>query len=164
VAAAIPSDVTLQGDDERVPMRDTARMKLPTLVAPMVIVAALLACKQPEGGSNATPSAPREPTVTVEASTLLEAYKSNQVAADQVYKNQRVRVSGVVNNVTNAMFGNGINVNINGGGQYEFTHVACGFGTPPANVATLSKGTRFTAVCDCTGGTTVGVQLSNCTM
>ena len=106
---------------------------------------------------------PATPDVTVTAKTLLKAYEENQFAADSAYKDKRLRVSGKLSNVTTGFFG-GIDVNINGGGDFEFTNVTCSFDEAPPGVETLKPGNSVTFDGDCSGGMVIGVSLDNCTL
>jgi len=103
----------------------------------------------------------RTPDVTVSAKTMLKAYEDNQVGADATYKDKRVRVSGRLTNVTTGFFG-GVDVNINGGGDFEFTSVTCHFDETPPGAATLKPGDSVTFDGDCSGGMVIGVTLDNC--
>ena len=107
------------------------------------------------------PVAPATPDVTVTAKTLLKAYEENQFAADSAYKDKRLRVSGKLSNVTTGFF-SGVDVNINGGGDFEFTSVTCSFDTAPPGVEKLKPGDSVTFDGDCSGGMVIGVSLDNC--
>jgi hypothetical protein len=143
-------------------------------IPPLVLLAALLACcpKLPKDTSDSeevparTRSGPKSPEKKevhgiANVGDMLEAYKTNQVAADEKYKGKRWRIAGPVDRVTNGMFG-GIDVHISPrGGRTLFT-VSCNFRKSSPWLTGLKKGDEATMAGDCTGGTTLGVRLSDC--
>jgi hypothetical protein len=116
---------------------------------------------KPKAAAQDPPKENKSPDVTVAAATLLKAYQDNQVAADANYKGKRLRVSGKLHNVTTGFIG-GVDLNVNGGGQFEITNVTCKFKEAPPGAARLSPGDSVTVDGDCSGGMTIGLVLDNC--
>lgn len=119
-----------------------------------------------EGPRATPPPAPtrveRTPTVDVSAKALLKAYQDNQVAADQRYKGKVLRITGVVDNVTNGIFG-GYDLQINGGGRYEIMSITCKF-KEASQVASLSPGQRIVVSGKVDTGMTIGVNMRRCSI
>jgi hypothetical protein len=108
------------------------------------------------------PATPRVPDIETSAAEILQAYQANQIAADTKYKNKRIRVKGVVDNVTNGVFG-GYDLNINTGKQFEVFSVTCSFKNAEV-LATIQPGQSVVVDGDFSSGMTIGVNLKNCAL
>lgn len=127
-------------------------------VAIAAVLAALLACKQPSGSSGGSPIRER---VVAAPGELLKSYQDNQVAADAVYKGKRLAITGVVDSVKTTFLG-GVDLHIGTGAKFEIMHVTCNFKPAPERLSKLKPGDSVSVEGDCDGGTSFGVQLTNC--
>ena len=85
-----------------------------------------------------------QPAIQVSASKLMEAYKANEVAADAVYKNNKVEVTGYVNTIGKDILDNPY-IALSTGEQYAINTVQCMFSkADEASLAKVSKGQQIT--------------------
>jgi len=95
----------------------------------------------------AKPKEESEPPMQVTADELLNAYKENEVAANQKYKGKRLMVKARIDSIA-AGIGDAPFLVLKAGGQYEFllpqAHLASG---EEAAAASLKKGQQITLLC-----------------
>lgn len=100
----------------------------------------------------------------IKGTTLYKDYDSNEVYADEKYKNKELMVTGAVNSVDKDFKGNAILI-LNGNGY--FGHVVANFGESPEAISALSKikkGSIQSMVCSVDGMFIRTVHLENCHM
>ena len=131
------------------------------------VIGALLPKMSGRGGASATtrgdagPSAPSETVLQVQAFERLQAYDSNEIAADQRYKGKILQVTGGVTSVKKDILDN-IFVTIGTGRQFEIREVQCFFSEEWASkAASLQKGRRITIRGKC-DGLMMNVLLKDC--
>jgi len=104
-----------------------------------------------------------ETAVTVSASTIVDDYKNNEVAADEKYKGKVVEVSGTIESIAKDVMDT-MYVTLAGGGEFEMRSVQCYFADSEKDkLASLSKGSRLTVKGRCEG-LMMNVQLKGCTI
>jgi hypothetical protein len=129
-------------------------MKATTGVCALLMLAALLACKQE--------SAPKAAEMTVSATQLILEYKDNEVSADQRYKGKRLRTNGIVSDIKKDILGD-IYVTIGSGAEFEIPEVQAYFpDSLESKAAGLRKGQELTVECNCEG-LMINVQMKDCT-
>ena len=107
--------------------------------------------KQPEK----SPEVSKQPEITITAKALLNEYKNNELRAEQNYKGKRAQITGFVDAIDNTF--DVISVNINGGGDFEWTDIHAYFSDKDkADVAALNKGQKITVVCTIDDGGDLG--------
>lgn len=114
------------------------------------------------GGALGSPT-PSGPPIDVTAADLFQAYQANEVAADQVYRNHRVRVTGTVAAIRRD-FMNRTVVDLNSGANM-FLHVNATLAdSQAARAATLSRGENIVVVGDCSGMVVGSPQIADATI
>ncbi|MDO4302102.1 MAG: hypothetical protein Q4D26_12035 [Clostridia bacterium] len=93
------------------------------------------------------------PAISISAEDLMSAYESNEVSADKQYKDQKLSVTGVVDNISTVL--DQTTVTLTNGDEFAFTGVRCYFDDEGEidKVANLSKGTTITVEGTCDGYT-----------
>jgi len=89
----------------------------------------------------------------ISAADLYQAYHNNSVRADQLYKDQFLKISGVVSSIGTELLGHPYIV-LTGGGEYEMWGVQCLFPSTDEVkniVASYNKGDRVWITGKCTG-------------
>jgi hypothetical protein len=100
--------------------------------------------------------------LTVAANTIIQDYQDNEIAADQKYKDKRVRVTGIVDQVGKDIMGD-MYVTVVAKSS-DFHVVQCYFAKPDqTELAALKKRARIIVVGTC-GGLMMNVLLNNCTI
>lgn len=91
------------------------------------------------------------PAISISAEELMSAYESNEVSADKQYKDQKLSVTGVVDNISTIL--DQTTVTLTNGDEFAFTGVRCYFDDEAEidKVANLSKGTTITVEGTCDG-------------
>ena len=104
------------------------------------------------GCGETMPSTPtEEEVIEITARELYEAYKNNEIAADQKYKGNFLKVTGVVDSIGRDILGDPYVV-LTGGGEYEVWGVQCIFSNAYESwLATLSVGQSIRVTGKCKG-------------
>lgn len=91
------------------------------------------------------------PAISVSAADLLAAYEANEVSADKQYKDKKLSVTGVVDNISVVL--DQTSVVLTSGDAYELLGVRCYFKDEAEieKVSNLSKGTTITVEGVCSG-------------
>jgi asparagine N-glycosylation enzyme membrane subunit Stt3 len=98
--------------------------------------------------------------IEVSDKAILDAYKNNEIAADQTYKGKAVKVTGQVNSIEKS-FGTAY-ITMNGGDQYAIQSVQCMFAKEnEASLANLSKGQTVT-VTGIVEGKSLNITIKDC--
>ncbi|MGN1318297.1 MAG: hypothetical protein ACI4VF_04720 [Lachnospirales bacterium] len=103
------------------------------------------------------------PAVVVSASDLIAAYTGNEVKADKDYKDKKLQVTGIVDNIS-VVLGQTA-VRLSNGDDYSFNFVSCAFSDEAEieKVSNLSKGSQITVEGVCEGYDSVmNVNLKGC--
>jgi hypothetical protein len=108
----------------------------------------------------AEPSAPRQPSVSVDAMKLWQDYDSNEVAADNIYKGKTLRVSGTVDSIDKDAFDNMV-LGLHSPNPFMHTRAKMVAADAPA-VASLAKGARVVLVCEARGRIIGSPVLDDC--
>ena len=105
---------------------------------------------------------PAAKAMNVQAAALLKEFEGNEAAADIKYKGKLLRVSGEVSKVdTEFLDDSEYVIQINGGGDFDFTSVNCNDQAAEA-VAKIQIGQQITVVGEFDDGGDLGVELKNC--
>jgi hypothetical protein len=127
-------------------------MKLPALLLLVVVL----------GCGNIEKPASNVPPITVSANQLIEAYKANELAADDKYKGKPLIVSGRLSDISETL--GSLQADLAGNNDLEFINVKCSFNDDQRqSLSALKKGSTVTF--SGTGdGMTAGlyVGLTNC--
>ena len=100
--------------------------------------------------------------MSVQAGAILKEFEGNEAAADMKYKGKLLRVTGEVSKVDTEMFDDeDYVIQINGGGDFEFTNVNCN-DQAPEDVAKIQIGQQITVVGQFDDGGDLGVELKDC--
>lgn len=105
-----------------------------------------------------------EPPLEVPAQTIVAAYQNNELGADQQYKGKLVKISGVMDSVSEVL---GIKSLVIGTGeQFSFNGVSCPLKEDAEiqKAAGLSKGANVTVIGTVTGFDQINVDLKDCTI
>lgn len=102
-----------------------------------------------EGSSASTPEASSEPPIVVSAPELYEAYKANEVAADNLFKGKSLQVSGVVEKIAKDIMDN-IYVTLRADGGFGSIQCMLPDNQAP-KASTLSQGEQITVRGVCKG-------------
>lgn len=97
--------------------------------------------------------------ISVSADELLDAYESNEVAADAKYKGKKVRVTGKLSSIGSG-FGDEPLLQL---GSKMFPHVSA-TGVEKSEAARLTKGQDITLECKADGEIASMPQLTNCSI
>ena len=101
--------------------------------------------------SSRSSQAPPTNGINVTAEDLISAYKANEVAADERYKNQPLAVTGTVDSIGKDILDT-MYVTLKGDEKYGFTSVQCMFDDEhKTELAALSKGDHIRVVGICKG-------------
>lgn len=94
-----------------------------------------------------TQSAPSVPPVEVSANDLLKAYKDNEIAANNKFKDKSVLVSGMLKSI-GADFSDKPLLTLKAGGEFEFNEPQATLAeSDEPKAATLSKGQKIKLLC-----------------
>ena len=116
--------------------------------------------EEASGNSSVKRTKPSE-AIKIESWGLVEAYESNEVAADERYKGKVLEVSGVVNAVKKDILDT-MYIELKGGGEFELRGVQCYFDDSHTNsLSNLSKGQWVTIRGRC-DGLMMNVLLKEC--
>ena len=102
-----------------------------------------------EAPSSATPTTPTtrapEYDYEIDASVLYDEYNRNEIAADAKYKNKKLQITGVINNIGSDIMGS-VYITLSIGEEYSITDVQCYFDSKAEieKVSTLEKGQTVT--------------------
>lgn len=153
-----------------------------SLIGLILLLAALLACKEETPRTSAAPepaapAAPPKPTsapgtapssavkgsVVVKIDNLLSDYKDNEVAADAKYKGKRVTVVGVVKEIKKDFLDSPyVILGRNRGSDFEIPQAQCSFDeNATSTLVKLKKGDVVGLLCEC-DGLLMNVQLTDC--
>jgi hypothetical protein len=107
----------------------------------------------------------QEPAVKpmgVQAAAILKEFEGNEAAADIKYQGKLLQVTGEVAKVdTEFLDDSEYVIQVNGGGDFEFTSVNCN-DQAPGDVAKIQIGQQITVVGEFDDGGDLGVELKNC--
>ncbi|HEO1767562.1 TPA: hypothetical protein VAM28_003252 [Acinetobacter baumannii] len=120
--------------------------------------------KTQPASSSAEPTAPAEPPIEVTANELLNAYKNNEVAANQQFKGKTLLVSATVSSI-DAGISDEPYLTLKAGGEYEFNQPQAHLADAEQNkAASLSKGQKIKLLC--TGNSEIAgtPMLDNCSI
>ncbi|NVK58268.1 MAG: hypothetical protein HWE26_21985 [Alteromonadaceae bacterium] len=114
----------------------------------MVITLIFVASQGDSNGSSGSPkTASADTIINVEMQTLLGAYQSNEVGADNEFKGNLIQVRGIVGDVKKD-FVNNLYVMLGTGAQFEIPQVQAFFDDSMNDqLAQLRKGQTITVVC-----------------
>lgn len=117
---------------------------------------------RPGGGAGPAAAAPGETATPVTIGAILSAYKGNEIAADNSYKNKLVQITGgQVDDVKKDIFDKPY-VTLGTGAPFEIPQVQCSLSADQVGkAATLQKGQRVT-VRGRVHGLMIHVQLQDC--
>ena len=105
---------------------------------------------------------PEVKAMNVQAAAILKEFEGNEAAADMKYKGKMLQVTGQVSKVDTEMFdGDQYVIQVNGGGDFEFTNVNCN-DQAPEDVAKIKIGQQITVVGEFDDGGDLGVELKDC--
>lgn len=103
--------------------------------------------KQQQATSNSETAAPAEPPIEVTANELLNAYKNNEVAANQQFKGKNLLVSATVSSI-DAGISDEPYLTLKAGSEYEFNQPQAHLADAEQNkAASLSKGQKIKLLC-----------------
>ncbi|MCT9265070.1 OB-fold putative lipoprotein [Acinetobacter baumannii] len=114
--------------------------------------------------SSTESNTPAEPPIEVTASQLLNAYKNNEVAANQQFKDKTLLVSATVNSIEAGLTDEPY-LTLKAGGEYEFNMPQAHLAKEEQNkAANLSKGQKVKLLC--TGNSEIAgtPMLADCTI
>lgn len=98
----------------------------------------------------------------VQAAAILKEFEGNEAAADLKYKGKMLEVTGEVSKVDTELFDDGQYViQVNGGGDFEFTNVNCN-DQAPEDVAKIKIGAQITVIGEFDDGGDLGIELKDC--
>ncbi|MDN4021524.1 hypothetical protein QX205_15720 [Acinetobacter pittii] len=120
--------------------------------------------KAQQASSSAEPTTPAEPPIEVTANELLNAYKNNEVAANQQFKGKTLLVSATVGSI-DAGISDEPYLTLKAGGEYEFNQPQAHLADAEQNkAASLSKGQKIKLLC--TGNSEIAgtPMLDNCSI
>ena len=101
---------------------------------------------QPTAQEAPVPAEP-EQLETVTADQILNAYKNNEVAANQALKDKKFIVTGTIDSIS-ADFSDKPVIELKAGGEYEFNQPRASLAEGEENkAASLAKGQRISMVC-----------------
>lgn len=105
--------------------------------------------------------APKPQVIEISAQDLANAYESNEVKADQDYKNKQLKITGIVKDIGKDIL-NDMYVSLEDGKEYSILSVQCFFEKSSSDkLASLKKGDSITIVGKCTGKL-MNVLVKNC--
>lgn len=105
---------------------------------------------------------PAAKPMKVPAAAILKEFEGNEAAADIKYNGKTLQVTGEVSKVDTEMFEDSEYViQINGGGDFEFTNVNCN-DQAAGDVAKIQIGQQITVVGEFDDGGDLGVELKDC--
>lgn len=107
-------------------------------------------------------TAPAAQAMKVQAAALLKEFEGNEAAADIKYSGKLLRVTGEVSKVdTEFLDDSQYVIQVNGGGDFEFTNVNCN-DQAAEDVAKIQIGQQITVVGEFDDGGDLGVELKDC--
>lgn len=109
-----------------------------------------------------TPIPVPEQVIEVSAAELIKAYQDNEVRADGIYKNKRLRVSGIVSDIS-VVLGK-TSVTMGTGEMFEWGIVCYPQTNQQDRVAGLNKGDTVTIIGTCDGKSLLSVTMKNCVL
>ncbi len=105
---------------------------------------------------------PAAKPMNIQAAAILKEFEGNEAAADIKYKEKLLRVTGEVSKVDTELFDDSKYViQVNGGGDFEFTSVNCN-DQAPEDVAKIQIGQQITVIGTFDDGGDLGVELKDC--
>jgi hypothetical protein len=116
-------------------------------------------------GATTEPTSPgSQPARTITADELVAAYKANEVAADQEFKDTTLIVTGHVDTIGKDILGAPYITISNFSGQHEIRRVQASFErSDEASLVGLSRGRQVSVRCRCSG-LMMNVQLDQCVL
>ncbi len=131
------------------------------LIALVVLMGWVLACSSSERDAAETAKTP--PAAVVMADELFNAYKANEVAADQRFKGKVISVTGNVQSIGKDILDNPY-LTIGAGTMSEFESVQASFPKESGSaLAAISKGQKVTVICKA-NGKLMNVLLGECSI
>ena len=100
--------------------------------------------------------------IEVTAADLYAAYVENAVAADAIYKDKVVQVTGTVSNIGQDLLTDDPCVSLDSGSAYGIAPIQCFFSSATSEIAELRDGDTITIRGKCTGAFVSTVQLTRC--
>ena len=128
----------------------------------LVFIGALLPSNDTTPSQSNTPSSnvqtssqtPEREYIQITATELLEAYDANGVAADELYRNQYLEITGTVGSIDKDILDNAYITLTNDNDRYAIISVQCYFSKSSLQqISTLSSGDIVTVRGVCEGGT-----------
>lgn len=130
-----------------------------SIILTAVALAGLTACVPPAEDQES--AAPKE-TVAVDSRELGRAYEANEVAAQQLYGNKRLEVTGTLESIELDFSDDPV---LSLPGVNEFTSVKASFPKEAtAQTSALAKGQTVTVICDTISEVMGSPMLSDCTL
>jgi len=100
--------------------------------------------------------------IEISAQDLWNAFEDNEVAADEKYKGEYVKVTGIVNNINSKDVLTSANILLEVD-EYVFGCVQCNFNSDDAKaIANVKKGQKVTVVGTCGGLNLYNVMINGC--
>lgn len=110
---------------------------------------------------------PKEEVIAIAATDLGDAYRANQVNADNLYKDKTLSITGTVTNIGKDALSDAPCVSLSSGSPYNLQPVQCFFPKSEENsaaIAALQNGQEITIVGKCQGISLVNLQISKCSL
>ena len=128
------------------------------IIIVIIIIAAAVGGKAKKEESEKNISA--APALTINAKELIDAYKANEVAADQQYKGKIVQVTGVSDRIGKVLGSSYVTVGT--GAQFEIPQIQCSVDEKEeARLASLKQNTKITVKGKVTG-LSLNISLDDC--
>jgi hypothetical protein len=97
--------------------------------------------------------------VDMDISTIFDEVESNELAANRKYMNKVVRISGVIQGISEETYDKGVfYLEIDNGEQYEYNSIRC-YGLPEDVMLSLSKGENITILGICNSFNTFSISV-----
>ncbi len=103
-----------------------------------------------------------EQYIEITATELLKAYDENGVAADQLYKGKKLKVTGTVNHIDTDITGEAYVTLINDENEYSIISVQCYFKDANIDMITGLKSGDIVTIIGTGGGSSFNVYLEDC--
>ncbi len=159
VGAPDPNQQPIQSPASSAPKKKSGCLKILLIVFGVLVILGILGSvlgggDKPSGSAN-SPSATAEPEPTyieISATDLLAAYADNEVAADNEYKGQLLRVTGTVGSIGKDILDAAYVTLRNDESEYSIISVQCYFDKDNLDdIATLHEGDTITIQGTCNG-------------
>ena len=147
---------------------------LPCLIGVFILVMGVLIADEAENTSSngstvatgiETSSADSEPEIIyieISADDLFNAYEDNEIAADEKYTGEYVKVTGIISDINSEDFLTDANILLRVDGSV-LGCVQCNFNSADAKaLANVKKGQKVTVIGTCGGLSTFNVMVSGC--